>query len=209
VEANPTFRSFIRALWPLVTNRDGREKKKMGRVRPELLRAVYSHLSDEDAADRLRDVVRSDRLGARATLLYITRIRDGSCAYDTDRAYRVLRAAMREAPPELVSSGQEGLFERQRKLGWSPLSDAFDQLADAVPELAEVAQTVESAPFTSDWITGVEKVVGPRSSQTDPLLRSSLALTVVARYLRAVSSSGDRDRLRRPVWSPEAIGGEQ
>jgi hypothetical protein len=209
VEANLTLRSFVQALWTLVTNRDGRELKKMGRVRPELMRTVYSHLSDEEAADRLRDVVRSDRLGARATLAYVTRIRDGSCEYETDRAYRVLRAAVSEAPPEPVSSGNEALFERQRELGWSPLGQAFDQLADAVPELAEVAQTVESEPSTSDWIRRVEKVIGPRSPQTDPLLGSQLAVTVVARYLRVVSRSGDRDSLRRPVWSSEAIGTEQ
>jgi hypothetical protein len=209
VEANPTFRSVVQALWPLVTNRDGRELKKMARLRPKLLRVVYSHLSDEEAADRLRDVVRSDPSGARATLVYVTRIRNGSCEYDTDRAYRVLRAATREAPPELVSSGEEALFERQRKLGWRPLGEAFDQLADAVPELAEVAQTVESGPSRSDWIRRVEKVIGPRSPQTDPLLRSALALTVVARYLRVLSSGGDHDRLRRPVWPSEAIGAEQ
>ena len=112
MEGQPTFRGFVRALWPLVSNQFGRELKKMGRVRPELMRVVYSHLSDEEGADRLRDVVRSNPSGARATLAYVTRIRDDSCAYDTDRAYRVLLAAMRDTPPEPVSSGDEALFER-------------------------------------------------------------------------------------------------
>ncbi len=176
----------------------------MGQVRPELMRVVYSHLSDEEAANRLRDVVRSDPSGARATLAYVTRIRDGSSEYETDPAYRVLRAATSNALPEPVSPGRAALFERQRELGWTPLGEAFDQLADAVPELAEVAQTVESEPSTSDWIRRVEKLIGPRSPQSDPLLRSSLALTVVARYLGVVSGGSDNDGLRRPVWSSGA-----
>jgi hypothetical protein len=208
VESTPTFRGFVRALWPLLSDQAGRELKKMGQVRPELMRAVYSHLSDEEAADRLRGVVRSDPPGARATLAYVTRIRDGSCEYETDRAYRVLRAAMSGASPEPVSPGKAELFERQRELGWSSLDEAFDQLADAVPELAEVAQTVDSEPSASDWIKLVENVIGPRSPRDDPLLRSSLALTVAARYLGVISRGSDHERLRRPVWSSGAPAAE-
>lgn len=208
MESKPTFGGFVRALWPLLSNQAGRELKKMGQVRPELMRAVYSHLSDDEAANRLRDVVRSDPPGARATLAYVTRIRDGSCEYETDRAYRVLRAAMSDASPEPVSPGKAEHFERQRELGWSSLDRAFDQLADAVPELAEVAQTVESEPSASDWIKHVENLIGPRSQQDDPLPRSSLALTVVARYLGVISRGSDHDRLRRPVWSSGAPAAE-
>ncbi|MEA2211999.1 MAG: hypothetical protein QOF83_1947, partial [Solirubrobacteraceae bacterium] len=169
-----------------------------------LMRVVYSHLSDEEAANRLRDVVRSDPPGGRATLTYVTRIRDGSCEYETDRAYRVLCAAINGAPPESVSPENAAFFERQRALGWSSLDEAFDQLADAVPELAQVAQMVETEPSTSDWIRHAEKLIGPRSPQSDPLLRSSLALTVVARYLGVIRRGSDHDRLRRPVWSSGA-----
>jgi hypothetical protein len=95
-------------MWPLVSNQAGRELKKMGQVRPGLMRLVYSHLSDEEAANRLRDVVRSDPPGARVTFAYVTRTRDGSCEYETDRAYRILRAAMSDAPPEPVSPGESG-----------------------------------------------------------------------------------------------------
>jgi hypothetical protein len=188
VESKPTFRGFVRAVWTLVSNQAGRELKKMGQVRPELMRAVYSHLSDEEAANRLRDVVRSDPPGARATLTYVTRIRDGSCEYDTDRAYRVLRAAMSDASPEPASPGKAEPFERQRELGWSSLDEAFDQLADAVPELAEVAQTAESEPSASDWIKRVENLIGPRSPHersTTPLLaRSDRRREIAARHQR-------------------------
>jgi hypothetical protein len=87
------------------------------------------------------------------------------------------------------------LFERQRELGWSSREEAFHQLADAVPELAEVAQTDESEPSTSDWIRTAERLIGPRSPQSDPLLRSSLALTVVARHLGVVSRGSNPGRL--------------
>ena len=56
------------------------------------------------------------------------------------------------APPEAVSAEKAALFERQRQLGWSSLGEAFDQLADAVPERAQLAQTVvESDPPSSAW----------------------------------------------------------
>jgi hypothetical protein len=173
----------------------------MGRVRPDLMRVVYSHLADEEAANRIRPVVRSDARGARATLAYVTRTRDRSLGYETDRAYRVLSAAMTGAQPRPVSGDNAALFERERALGWTPLCEAFDQLAGTVPELSELARTVESAPAPSEWIRRVEQLIGPASAQSDPLLRSSLALTVAARYLGVLSRASDRDRLTRPVWS--------
>ncbi len=200
MEGTPTLRGFVRTLWPLVSNQFGRELKKMGRVRPELMRVVYSQLSEQEAAAGIREVVRSDPRGAKATLAYVTRIRDDACQYDTDRAYRVLRGALIDAPPEPARPDKAALFERQRELGWASLGEAFDQLADAVPELAHLAKTVESEPPNSTWIRRAQELVGPRSSQTDPLLRSSLASSVVARYLDVLSKDADRDRLRRPVW---------
>jgi hypothetical protein len=59
-EVKPTFRGFVRALWPLVSNQAGRELTKMGQRRPAMIQVVYSQLSDEEAANRLRHVVRSD-----------------------------------------------------------------------------------------------------------------------------------------------------
>ena len=200
VDDRPTFRGIVKALWPLVSNQTGRDLKKMGRVRPQLMRVVYSNAADDEAANTIRPVVRSDPRGARATLAYVTQARDYSLGYETDRAYRVLRAAMTGAEPEPVSPDKAAQFEREKALGWSPLGDAFDRLADEVPEFREIAQLVQSKPATNEWAMRVEQLIGPRSSQHDALLRSSLASTVAFRYFHAVGDASDDADLRRPVW---------
>lgn len=93
----------------------------MGRVRPELMRVVYSHLTDEEAVTRVGDVVRSDRPAAQTTLSYVRRAHDFSRSYDTDRALRILVAAMKGAAPEAARAADAELFERERELGWMPL----------------------------------------------------------------------------------------
>jgi len=196
----PTLRGFVKTVWPIISNRAGRGLKKMRHVRPELMRVVYSHLTDAEGADRMRSVVRSDPQAARVTLAYVARIRESTYEYETDRAYRILVAAMNNSPPAGVRREDAELFEQQRALGWSTLGDAFDQLASAAPELSEIAQSVKSGNPTSEWAARVDDLVGPRSSSADPLLRSFLAATVVARYLGVVGGRGGRERLGHPVW---------
>jgi len=114
----PTLRGFVKTVWPIISNQAGRDLKKMRHVRPELMRVVYSHLTDEEGVHRMRGIVRSDPQAARVTLAYIARTRDHTYEYETDRAYRILVAAMRNSRPEGVkreekmrsfSSGSERL----------------------------------------------------------------------------------------------------
>jgi len=99
------------------------------------MRVVYSHLTDEEAAVRIGGIVRSDREAADATLRYVRRARDFSGGYDTDRACRILVGAMNGTTPEPVRLENAELFERERELGWMRLSQAFERLRSAVPEL--------------------------------------------------------------------------
>jgi hypothetical protein len=168
------------------------------------MRVVYSRLTDEEAAERIGGVVRASPPAARATLAYLRRMRDDFGGYETDRAYRLLIAAMNGAPPEPVSPANARLFERERSLGWMPLGAAFDQLVSEVPELAQVARWIQSRPPVNEWVTRVEDLVGPASSQSDPFLRSSVASTVVHRYLSVLGDDGDRRVLSRPVWQDRA-----
>jgi hypothetical protein len=167
------------------------------------MRVVYSRMDEQEAVDRMRDVVRSNPRGARATLRYVARIRNHYHGYETDRAYRVLDAAIRGIGPEAVRPDDAELFERERSLGWRPLEKAFGQLVAEVPELAHVVEIVESDPPTHDWMMRVDHLIGPASSQGDPLLRSPLASKVVATYLRALRDGSRKPDLGRPVfWYP-------
>ena len=178
--------------------------EEMGRVRPELMRVVYSHLTDEDAAVRIGDVVRSDRPAAEATLSWVRRASDFSRSYETDRAYRILVAAMNGAAPEPVQAADAELFERERELGWLPLSEAFERLREAVPQLdavraqaEQLAASPESFGIRQDTDgnslvipAGVRPtgkgLVGRDCGHHDPLIRSSVASSVVANYVTAV-----------------------
>lgn len=216
VPERPSRPSLLRALWALVSGRTKRDLVNMGRVRPELMRVVYSHLTDAEAAVRIGEIVRSNPRAATTTLRYAREAIQFSRGYDTDRAYRVLEAAMKGTLPAPVRVGDVQLFERERELGWLPLAEAFERLRVAVPELAQVAARAEELAASPDDFGIVhdakDKVivvpsgllptayglVGPESHHADPLIRSSLAATVAARYVAAVLGQSTH----RAAWEP-------
>jgi hypothetical protein len=209
--------SFVKLLWRLVSGSAKRDLARMGPVRPELMRVVYSHLTDADAATQMGSVIRANPGSARATLRYVREAMQHSHGYDTDRAYRILEAAMKGTSPEPVRPEDAVLFQRERELGWLPLSEAFDRLCSAVPELAEIrtrAEELEASPDDFGIVRNVEEnvivapsgvlptahgLVGPDSRHPDPLIRSSLAATVAARYVAAVLGH----TTGRAAWEPQ------
>ncbi len=102
---------------PRISGKMKRDLEAMGRVRPELMRVVYSRLTDEEAAVRIGEIVRSDCRAAEATLRYVRRAHNFSRGYDTDRACRILVGAMNGTEPEPVGPEDAELFERERELG--------------------------------------------------------------------------------------------
>jgi len=202
----PNLFSLMALLGWLISRKTKRELAAMGRVRPELMRVVYSRLADTDAAARIGGLVRSNPEAAAATLRYVRKTMTSSRSYETDRACRILEAAIKGTPPEPIRAEDLHLFERQRELGWMPLSQAFEQLCAAVPELAEVgarAEMLAASPTEFGIVHDLDEnvivvpagvlptthgLVGPKSSHPDPLIRSSLAATVAIRYVIAVLS---------------------
>ena len=83
-------------------------------------------------------MVRSDPQAAEATLRYVRRADHLFPGYETDRAYRLLVAAMSNAPPEPVRPEDAELFRHERELGSMPLSQAFGQLRALAPGLEEI-----------------------------------------------------------------------
>ena len=108
------------------------------------------------------------------------------------------------------------LFERERELGWLPLSEAFARLRSAVPELKgvqdraeELAASLEDFGIVYDAeknmivvpsgvLPTAHELVGPDSRHPDPLIRSSLAVTVAARYVCAILAQAPD----RAAWEP-------
>lgn len=207
-------------LAPVDSGQAKRALEEMGRVRTELMRVVYSHLTDEEAAARLGDVVRSDRPAAEATLTYVSRTCDVSRGYDTDRAYRILVGAMRGADPEPMRSADAEVFERERELGWMPLSEAFERLRDAVPQLEDLrdrAEQLAGSPesfgigqdtdgdglvIPAGVLPTAHGLVGRDCGHPDPLIRSSVAASVVAKYVTAVLTH----TTGRALWDHDQLG---
>jgi hypothetical protein len=184
-----------------------------------LFRVVQSELSDEEAANRLREVVASDPMGAKTTLRLVERMCTSSVPnYETDRAHRILVAAIQGTKPEPVRPEHAELFERERELGWMSLEQAFERLNAAVPELDAVrsrAEELAAAPelfgiteeadgleVPSRLLPDAEGLVGPSSPHPDPLIRSRLARSVVANYVIAVLT----DTTDRALWDRSRPG---
>jgi hypothetical protein len=217
MHASPSLGKGLRRLWQL----RGTGIKKMGRVRVSLWRVVYSHLSDDEAADSIAGVVKSEPDAADATLKYLSLVLETDRSYDVDRAYRILTAAIKGEPTQPIRAENAALFERERQLGWMPLSQAFKSLSEVVPELDAIRVYAEQAARSptefgiaradKDQVvirSGVgppnpshdaDRLVGPKSQHPDPLIRSPVALRVAVTYPTAVlAASTDR-----ALWDPE------
>ena len=186
-----------------------------------LWRVVYSHLSDDEAAENLAGLVKSESDAAQATLKYLSVVRETNHSYDVDRAYRILTAAMKGEPTEPIRAENAALFERERQLGWTPLSQAFESLREVVPELDAIRVYAEQAA-RSPAEFGIERadneqvvirsgvgppnpshdadrMVGPKSQHPDPLIRSPVALRIAVTYTTAVLTNNTD----RALWDPE------
>ena len=199
MDERSTFRGFLKGARSLVTHADEHQIKKMGKVRVTILTAAYSHLSDEEAVEEVRLVVGADPAGAGATLSYLSQARDCSPGYMTDRAYRILDAAITHTPPAPVPSAHAALFERERELGWLSLRDAFERLCEIAPDLQETAHhAIAGSP--NSWISEVDKVVGPDAKQAEELARRPLASQLAVKYISAEQDAPDSPVLDRSVW---------
>jgi hypothetical protein len=214
MDESPSLGKTLRLAWQL----RGTGIKKMGRVRVALWRVVYSHLSDDEAAESIAGLVKSESDAADATLKYLRVVLETDHSYDVDRGYRILTAARKGEPPEPIRAENVALFERERQLGWAPLSQAFASLREVVPELDAIRVYAEQAARSPiefgieradhDQVvirSGVgppnpshdaDRMVGPKSQHPDPLIRSPVALRFALTYPTAVLT----DSTDRALW---------
>lgn len=168
----------------------------------ELFDFARSDRSDSEVAKVLSATVEANRPEALVTLEWLRAVCDNTDpAYDTDRAYRALAAAIAGTPPEPISSEHAPLFERERALARMPQEQAFARLVTAVPELDviraranQLADSPESFGISThsnrvnvppDLLPNTGRLVGPSSSHPDPLVRSRVAASVVSNYVAA------------------------
>lgn len=183
------------------------------------MHVVYSRVSEDEAVEQLRPLVDRESMAARATLSYVAEVRAASPEYITDRAYRIITAAIENRSPAPVRPEDAEIFERQRGLGWQPLEDAFEQLAISVPELREIARDAsrrvgkdkgkEQRGNIADLQRRVRRLVGPRSGHSDPLVRSDLARSIAIRYVNAVAGGPHAADPQRPLWELDAGQGDE
>jgi hypothetical protein len=182
--------------------------KRTARFQSSVMRYVYSDATDEQVVRDLRPVVDQDRRAAREMGDYAAGKRSG---YLGDRVFRVLNAALADTKPEPIPEERAEAFARERDLGDRTLKDAYGQLERLVPELTEIAAAMaaEGAPTHPDGqvaamppmpIKRIKALVGPKSSNAHPLVRSDLALSVVVAYMRAVGGGRNHLDLTAPFF---------
>jgi hypothetical protein len=173
-------RRKIRALI-IKTTRDTRDGggPKASEVSRKAVNVACSDMKDEQAVERLRGIAAKNSSGAARALEGLSRMRS---EYSTDRAYRLLRAAVDGVRVPLPPSESRELFDREEKLGRLPIERAIATLVALEPRLGRTAS--EGAPAIGrSQLLRLKSVMGPGSDNPDPLVRSNLALSVVSQYL--------------------------
>lgn len=169
----------------------------------ELFRLVRTDQSDFETAKALGAAAEENPEDALIALQWLTEVRNVvSPSYETDRARRVLTAAISRTPPEPASSKDAVLFEREQELARMPQEQAFAELVSAVPELdlfGSRAKQLADAPASfgisleangvnvpPDLLPNTARLVGPGSNHPDPLVKSHVAASIVSNYVVAV-----------------------
>jgi hypothetical protein len=148
-------------------------------------------LSDEEARVRVAPVVKAKPSGAREALEFLADRRD---EYLTDRAYRLIVAAMNGQSVINVDIDKQDLFSREAVLGRLPINDAFAHITELSPDLDYLREKVESDPATYGpvMLKDIAEIVGPRAKRTDSLVRSRVAIGVTIEYLTILSGDARR-----------------
>jgi hypothetical protein len=163
-------------------------------------RAAESDEPDESAVLRLSSVVASAGRDARVALKYFADYRG---EFETDRAYRLLEAAVKGEAVLPIREDCRELFGEEERLGRMPLADAFAVLAECTPGLRELAASASAsadgearaveAKRESEERRGASSMLLYEADDGDALLDSVIARSIVAQYLQILEGSDDSD----------------
>src|ERR1700733_6568309 len=156
------------------------------------------HVARETLAQDIKDMPESAVLAALARL----ERSQGQISYVRDRATRLLQAAWSGEPVTAMPSEHAELFQREERLGRMPMGEAYRDLSELEPRLKSLQSMVTSwdASGGQQRPAGALEIVkskgeirrraggliGPRSHQDDPVLKSNMALNIVYRCLYAL-----------------------
>jgi hypothetical protein len=111
---------------------------------------------------------------------------------------------MSDAEPASISPPLRELYERERKLGWLPLEQAFAEIAQAAPEVRNlVTEMARPEVKGSEWLalqSQLRKVVGPNSQNRDPLVQTPLANQIVYSYVALLERGTSARDPTRSIW---------
>jgi hypothetical protein len=158
-----------------------------------------SDIADEEARERLQEIAMSSEFGAQGVVQYMEQRRD---SYLGDRAYRLAEAVMtgRTVKPQGIASLDRVRLEEE--LGRLPLEVAFERLASILPELSAWRTAVEEEGLAMHVpeMQRLEKIVGPKTRQSNALARSDVAYAVSMTYLRVLAGDTRRGDGRTPYF---------
>jgi hypothetical protein len=164
-------------------------------VTRRVVSVACSEMGDEQALGRLRGFVEDDSRVARVAAEQLLSSRD---EYATDRAYRLLVAAIDGTPVGDPPDALKELFDRESELGRVPVERAFAILTELEPRLKDAwaddyAPDGRSVPAIDLARRSVKGLLGPGSENPDPLVRSNLALSVASHYVELGGDEADPD----------------
>jgi hypothetical protein len=150
-----------------------------------------SDLDDESACSRLREQLPQDPEAVRRAIEELGNVRT---AYLDDRAYRLLTAAVDDAPVRPIDPSVRSLFLEEARLGRMSLDEAFEYLASLEPRLRELeTRRMERPRVKQGWSRGRDEsefgLVGRFAESPHDLVKTDLAWSVVREY-RAVRRHG-------------------
>ncbi len=152
-------------------------------------------LRDEEATTRLREVIETDRVSAELSVERMAKRRD---SYTSDRAYRLLVAAMSGSVVQPIQPDLRERFAMERALGLMPIGEAFALLAKAIPGLTDVASDVERNRATPAvvYFDRVRALVDENRER----LGSRVATALVMGYLNIIAGDTSRGDISTPYF---------
>jgi hypothetical protein len=143
-------------------------------------------------------------MAAQATLSYLQRANETDPGYMTDRACRILQAAMTDTEPAQISPPLRDLYERERKLGRLPLKKAFAEITRIVPEVGDLVTELARADMRGSEALALQsqlrKAIGRDAHHQDPLVQTPLAAQIVYSYLAVLEDGPTARDPTQSIW---------
>lgn len=169
--------------------------------------------SDESIRVRLRGIARENASCLRDALVMLG-VAPSADDYHTNRARRLLEAALEDRPVEPPPPDRVLIFEREKRLDELPLDDAYAELCKLEPRLSDLmawaARHDQPRPRPglragakdlrrlARLQNAVGELVGPAVASAEPLLRSPIAARVATTYVLSLDGFPTSGAAARP-----------